>query len=130
MSGGIRVLVVDDEAIIRDIIKDILVCEGRGVQVVTAGTCKEALRQAQEQEFDVIFLDVCMEDGDGVELLGRIREVRADPRIYMITGYGVNDRLEESLASGASGAIYKPFTVGEILAALYGTASSSAHVSE
>jgi CheY-like chemotaxis protein len=130
MNSNLRVLVADDEPIIRDIIGDILACEEEGVEVETAGTCMEVLRRIQEKEFDVIFLDVCMKDGDGVELLRKIRGDRPAPRIYMITGYGVGDRIEDALASGASGAIDKPFTVAEIRAALYGTGPESASLSE
>ena len=130
MSGRTRALVVDDEQIIREIIEDILACEGDPVDVVAVGTCSEALRQAQEQQFDVIFLDVCMEDGDGVELLRQIRQVRPEARIYMITGYKVDDQLQAAITEGAAGAIHKPFRVVEILSALRGTASEVTPLSE
>ena len=100
------------------------------MEVETVSTCKEALRRIQEQEFDVIFLDVYMRDGNGIELLHRIRSSKPSQRIYMITGYGAGDHLEDAFASGAAGAIYKPFTVAEILAALHGTAPQSAWLSE
>ena len=130
MSGRIRVLVVDDEKIIREIIEDILACEGDDVEVVGVGTCDEALQQVREQEFDVIFLDVCMDEYDGVELLRRIREFRSDPHIYMITGYKVDDQLRTALAEGAAGVIHKPFKVREILAVLPGASSEPAPLSE
>ena len=120
MSEPIRALVVDDEQIIRDIMADILGCEGGTVETTAVGTCEDALRLVGEQDFGVIFVDVCMGDGDGVELLRQIRQVRPDARIYMITGYDVGPQLQEALAEGAAGAIYKPFKVGEILAAIHG----------
>jgi CheY-like chemotaxis protein len=130
MSGRIKALVVDDEQIIREIIEDILACGGDPVDVVAVGTCSEALCQAQTQQYDVIFLDVCMEDGDGVEVLRQIRQLRPEARIYMITGYQVDEELQAALAEGAAGAIHKPFRVGEILSALRGTASEVTPLSD
>ena len=120
MSGPIKALVVDDEQIIRDIMEDILACEAGGVETTAVGTCEDAERLIGEQDFDVIFIDVCMGDGDGVDLLRQIRQVKPDARIYMITGYNVDPQLQAALAAGAAGAIYKPFKVGEILAAIHG----------
>ena len=120
MSGPIRALVVDDEQIIRDIMEDILASERGGVEATAVGTCEDALHLVGEQDFDVIFIDVCMGDGDGVELLRQIRQTRPDTRIYMITGYDVDAELRAALAAGAAGAIHKPFKVGEILAAIHG----------
>jgi DNA-binding NarL/FixJ family response regulator len=120
MSGPIRTLIVDDEQIIRDIVADILACEGGAVEAVGVATCAEALRLARTQEFDVVLLDVCMEDGDGVELLRQFRELRPDARIYMVTGYEVENQLQQALAEGATGTIRKPFRVHEILSVIYG----------
>lgn len=122
MSGPIRTLIVDDEQIIRDIVTDILACEGGAVEAVGVATCAEALRLARSQEFDVVLIDVCMEDGDGVDLLRQFREVRPEARIYMVTGYEVEERLQQALANGATGAIRKPFRVSEILEVIYGGA--------
>jgi len=115
MSDGMSVLVVDDEAIIREIIQDIMRCDGREVESVAVGTCREALDQVRSRAFDVIFLDVCMEDGDGAALVQKVAEAQPEARIYMITGYRVEERLGAALAAGACGSIYKPFTVSEIL---------------
>jgi DNA-binding NarL/FixJ family response regulator len=126
MSGCIRTLVVDDEEIIREIVRDILVSEGRGVETVGAGSCEEGLRLAREQAFDVVFLDVRMEDGSGVDLLQRLREHQPEARIYMITGYRADREIQEALAQGATGIISKPFRVRDILAALHGTTPAQA----
>jgi len=126
MSGCIRTLVVDDEEIICEIVRDILVSEGRGVETAAAQSCQEALRLAREGTFDVVFLDVCMEDGSGVDLLESIRQHQPDARVYMITGYRVDKEIQQALTAGASGVISKPFRVKDILAALYGTASPQA----
>ncbi len=130
MSEPIRALVVDDEQIIRDIMQDILAGETGGAETTAVGTCEDALHLVGEQDFDVIFIDVCMGDGDGVELLRQIRQVRPNARIYMITGYDVDPQLQAALATGAAGAIYKPFKVGEILAAIHGTYSEPTPLSE
>ncbi len=122
MRKHTRALIVDDEKVIRDLIRDILGGEGPAVGVAAAGTCREALREVRHQRFDVIFLDVCLKDGNGVELLRRIRRVTPDARIYMMTGFSVAEQIEAALAGGASGAIYKPFRVNEIVAAVRGAA--------
>jgi DNA-binding NtrC family response regulator len=130
MSEPIKALVVDDEQIIRDIVEDILACEGSAVETTTVGCCEDALRLVGEQDFDVIFIDVCMGDGDGVELLQQIKQTKPDARIYMITGYDVGPQLQAALAAGALGAIHKPFRVGEILAAIHGMYPEPTRLSE
>ena len=115
MSRCVKVLVADDEAIIQDVIEDILTNEG-GAEVVGASTCEEALQWARDQAFDVVFVDVCLGDGDGVQLVRCIKEASPETRICMITGYRVEDQIADALAAGASGAIHKPFTVKELLA--------------
>ena len=130
MSGPIRALIVDDEKIICEIIEDILVFEGGGVEATSASSCDEALRLAGEHRFDVVFLDVCMGDGSGLDVLREIKHVRPDARIYMITGYQVEDQLRDALKQGAVGAIHKPFRVKEILSALRGDGSEGASLSD
>ncbi|MBN1917975.1 MAG: response regulator [Verrucomicrobia bacterium] len=126
MSGRIRTLVVDDEKIICEIVRDILVSEGGRVETLAAQSCEEGLRLARQQAFDVVFLDVRMEDGCGVDLLKRIREHQPGARIYMITGYRADKEIQQALAEGAAGFISKPFRVKDILGALHGPAPASA----
>lgn len=120
MTGCRRVLVVDDEAIVRDIIGDILTLEAPDVEVVAVGTAGEAVRAVQARDFGLIFLDVCIQDGDGVQVLRTIKELRPDSNVYMMTGYEVEDRVQAAIEAGARGVIYKPFPVEQILDAVRG----------
>ena len=130
MSGCIRTLVVDDEAIIREIVGDILVSEGNAVETASAGSFEEGLRLVQDQPFDVVFLDVRMEDGSGIDLLKSVRRHQPDARVYMITGYKLDTEIQQALAEGATGIISKPFRVRDILAALHGTSLAPAPLPE
>ena len=76
-----------------------------------------------------MLLDVCMDDGDGVDLLRQVRELRPEARIYMVTGYEVEERLQQALSQGATGTIRKPFRVNEILKVIYGEAQPRPTVS-
>lgn len=130
MNEPIRVLVVDNEEIIREIVGDILGCEGNGFETTMAGSCEEAMRLAKRGRFDVVFLDVCLDDGSGVDLLQSLRPHQPDARIYMITGFKVDAEIQQALATGATGVISKPFRVRDILAALHGTDNAPVPVSE
>lgn len=92
-ASNISVMVVDDEPAIREVFKYFLA--GRGHQVVTCGTGKEALQNARASEFDVIVLDALLPDMSGVDLIDELRAISAGARIIFLTG-AQSDELENS----------------------------------
>jgi two-component system KDP operon response regulator KdpE len=109
------VLVIDDEVQIRRLLR--LSLEGNGYRVLEAATGREGLTEAATRRPDAIILDLGLPDGDGAEVLKRIREWSAVPVIVLT----VRDRDEEKIAlldSGADDYVTKPFSPGELLARL------------
>jgi len=104
---GLKVLVVDDEEDIAEVIQDRL--EAYGFAVVTAGNGVEALRKLSMEKFDGIFLDIKMPEMGGVEVLEEVRKRDRKIPIIIITSSSTKDSALEAMAKGANDYILKPF---------------------
>ncbi|MHB1325739.1 MAG: response regulator [Thermoleophilia bacterium] len=111
-----NVLVVDDEAVIRDVCKQILTNEG--YSVTTAASGKEALRLVSENDFDAVVTDIMMPDMSGLELLEVIKSTSLDLSTIVITGLGTFDMATQSDRLGAREFVVKPFTPDELCQAV------------
>lgn len=107
-----NVLVVDDEAVIRQGIRRILENDGYGVETSSSG--KAALEKMQEQDFDLVITDLKMPGMDGIEVLKTIKMLQPDVPVIMITGYATVDTAVEAMRNGAFEYIAKPFTLEQI----------------
>lgn len=111
---GLKVLVVDDEEDIVEVIQDRL--EAYGFAVVTAGTGVEALRKLSMEKFDGIFLDVKMPEMGGIETLEEVRKRDTKIPIIIITSSSTKDSALEAMAKGANDFVLKPFEWEELKA--------------
>ncbi len=107
-----QVLVVDDEAVIREGMRRIL--ESDGYCVETSASGKTALEKMQERDFDVVITDLKMPGMDGIEVLKAIKILQPDVPVLMITGYATVDTAVEAMKYGAFDYIAKPFTLEQI----------------
>jgi CheY-like chemotaxis protein len=107
-----RLLVVDDEDFVRDLLRDIL--EGEQCEVTLAADGTEALTLFREQEFDGVFTDVGMPGMSGWELAREIRQLNAGIPIAIITGWGELVGSHEQRAAGVDWVVAKPFTAERI----------------
>jgi DNA-binding NtrC family response regulator len=107
-----RVLVVDDETIVVNSIRKIL--SRKGFAVEEAFTCKDALAQVFSHDYDLVLLDMRMSDGNGMDVLQKIKAKRPDMRVVIVTGYASIDTAVEAIQKGASDYIPKPFTPDEL----------------
>jgi CheY-like chemotaxis protein len=107
-----RLLVVDDEDFVRDLLRDIL--EGENCEVKLAENGTEALALFREQEFDGVFTDVGMPGMSGWELAREIRQLNAGIPIAIITGWGELVGSHEQRAAGVDWVVAKPFTAERI----------------
>ena len=112
MAGVLRILLVDDEEIVRQTIGEYLRECGHQVDEAEDGTA--ALRVAAETVYDVALLDIRMPGMDGLSLLGRLREQRPRLPVLLITGHGDQQLAEEALARGATGLLTKPVKLLEL----------------
>lgn len=107
-----KVLVVDDEEVIRDVCEQIL--SGEGYLVTTAASGKEALHLVSEKDFDAVVTDIMMPDMSGLELLEVIKSTSMDVSAVVITGLGTFDMATQSDRLGAREFVVKPFTPDEL----------------
>ena len=110
--GSLRVLVVDDEDYVRELLSDILAREGCEVALAAEG--REALRLYGAGEFDAVFTDVGLPGMSGWELARAVRERDAEVPLAVITGWGDEVSHEERDAVRADWVIPKPFSVERI----------------
>ena len=108
----IKVLVVDDEKIIRDFFGRLLSLQG--LEVIEAEDGYKASELAKGNKFDLYFIDVRMPGMDGLETFRQIRQIHPEALVVMMTGYALDNILEQAQKEGASGSIRKPFAIGEI----------------
>lgn len=108
-----NVLVVDDEAAVRDLFSDLLKRENCTVK--SAATGEEALDMINQEDFDIAFLDIKLPGINGLEALKRIKSIKPDIIAVMITGFGYDEGLiAEAKKNGSSGYIGKNMPTSEI----------------
>jgi len=108
-----RILCVDDEAVILDSFRKILVLDGYCVDTVETG--KEALGLIQNHAYDFLFTDLKMPEMDGVEVTKSVKHLRPDIDVVIITGYATVETAVECMKFGAMDYVQKPFTEDELL---------------
>lgn len=118
-----RILVVDDEAMIRDLCSHILSAEG--YQVTTASNGMAALEELGRSAIDLMITDIKMPGMDGLELFEQVKAGTHDVVTIFITGHGTLDTAIESLMRGVDGFILKPFAEKELLGAVDRAINSS-----
>jgi two-component system, response regulator, stage 0 sporulation protein F len=106
MSLG-KVLVVDDEPEVRELLQEFL--SDRGYDVLVAASGREALDAVDAQKPDLVLLDVAMPEMDGIEALRRIATVEPPVRVIMVTANPDISLTSKLLAMGAVDYIPKPF---------------------
>ncbi|HWZ82099.1 MAG TPA: sigma-54 dependent transcriptional regulator [Terriglobales bacterium] len=112
-SSG-RVLVIDDEAEIRESLETLLQLEGYNVS--TAATGREGLAQLGERSFDIVLLDLALPDRNGMDVLGEIHLLNPLQPVIMITAYGTVENAVRAMQSGATNFIQKPWDNEKLLA--------------
>ena len=113
-TNSTRLLVVDDEPTILELLAGSL--RFAGFEVVTAANGGEAVRAAWSSRPDLVLLDLTMPDGDGFDVVRRIRSVGADVPVIILTARDeVQDRVT-GFALGADDYVTKPFSLDEVLA--------------
>src|SRR5688500_14195418 len=117
-GGAVRVLVVDDESTLSDLLSMALRYEGWDVRTAADGL--SAVRVAREFRPDAVVLDVMLPDFDGLEVLRRLRGETPDvPVLFLTAKDAVEDRVA-GLTAGGDDYVTKPFSLEELVARLRG----------
>ena len=114
---GKRILVADDAAFMRMMIKNILTKGGYEV-VGEAANGKEAVEQYEKLQPDLVLLDITMPEMDGIEALKKIKASYPDALIIMCSAMGQQAMVIESIQAGAKDFIVKPFQADRVLDAV------------
>jgi DNA-binding NtrC family response regulator len=105
-------LVVDDDPGASSLLREVFLQEGYDVTLASRGV--EALELAEGRPFDIVLSDVQLPDLDGIEVLRRIRSLKPDPTVILVTAYGTIETAIRALHEGAFDYVRKPFKLDEV----------------
>ena len=108
------ILAVDDESVVLESFRKILVLSGFNVDTVETG--KEALGLIRNHEYDFVFTDLKMPEMDGIVVVKAVKHVKPDIDVIMITGYATIESAVDAMKYGAMDYVQKPFTADELIA--------------
>ncbi|HET6282650.1 MAG TPA: response regulator, partial [Polyangia bacterium] len=108
-----RILVVDDEKVIREILSDFLNMEGYVVHTVEDGA--EAMKELHRRSYNLVISDLKMPNMGGLELIQKITEESIPVLTVIMTGFGTVETAIEAMKKGAYDYILKPFKVEEVV---------------
>ncbi|SEK69892.1 response regulator [Nitrosovibrio tenuis] len=114
-----NILIVDDHAIVRQGLRQILIESGKVLLVGEAERGAEAMRQVREGGWDVVVLDISLPDRNGIEILKQIKKECPKIRVLMLSMHDEGIYAIRALKAGASGYITKQSAPGELMAAIH-----------
>jgi two-component system, NtrC family, response regulator len=104
-----KILIIDDDEMFATLLASAVQREGFDIQ--SAYTLQDGLKRVQSGAFDVVFLDVNLPDGNGLDRLADIREAPSSPEVIILTGQGTSDGAELAIRSGVWDYIQKPSSI-------------------
>jgi two-component system NtrC family response regulator len=104
-----HVLIIDDDEMMCDMLSTMV--RQMGHEVMCANTLQDGIKESSSGDFDVVFLDVRMPDGSGLDVLPRIRQTPSAPEVVIITGFGDPGGAELAIKNGAWDYIEKPSSI-------------------
>src|SRR5271157_3860996 len=116
MGTNGRILVADDEEIMRDVLSTLLSSESYKVDLAQTGS--QALEMIQEREYGVVLLDLMMPDMDGLRVLEELKKNENRPVAVILTAFASIDKAVKATKLGAFDFITKPFKNDELLLAV------------
>jgi CheY-like chemotaxis protein len=107
-----KILIVDDEQFVRDLLEKVL--RRRGHEVVAACDAVQALAALESDDFNLLLTDVVMPGMDGFDLLRRVKSAYPDMKVIVLTGYARKQSISDFLLYGADDYLSTPFPVHEL----------------
>lgn len=124
-TPALRVLLVDDNALVAETLTALLGAAGHKVTVASNGDEGWELFQRRPADFDLVLADCNMPGLNGAELMQRIKAAKFAGRVVLVSGYLTAEKSAELTRLGADGVLRKPFTPAKLLAVVEGTSSSA-----
>ncbi len=113
MSNPVRVLVVEDDPTLREVLQEVLTA--RGLDVVASSRGEEALHRAKEEPFDLIVADIRMEGINGLDTIEQARQIQPDIGSIVVSGFASEEETLRAVKLNVAGYLKKPFRVPELL---------------
>ena len=110
---SLRILIVEDEADIVDMLREVLT--GEGHTVITAAQAKDGLACFETGSFDIVLTDLNMPGISGLEMAEQIKKLNSSTPVILLTGWDVRLKQGELKAKGIDCFLKKPFTIADIL---------------
>ena len=108
MNASRKVLVVDDDPVVRKSIDRVL--SSKGYAVITAENGEEALRKLNEEKYDLVYTDIRMPGMSGLEVAEQVKARKPWTPVVIITGYGTDAAEARAKAAGVSSFVHKPLS--------------------
>jgi DNA-binding NarL/FixJ family response regulator len=118
LTDSIRVLIADDQTLLRDTFRVLLESTPGFIVVGEAGTGREAVQGALAHQPDVVLMDIRMPDMTGIEATEQICAQTADTRVLILTTFDLDEYVYDALRAGASGFVLKDTSAADLLVAL------------
>ena len=125
MSSKLKILIVDDHAIVRDGLAAILKFQKDMTVVGEADDGQSAIQKAQVLRPDIILMDLMMPNMNGTDATAAIKRILPNTQILILTSYGTSSDLSRAFKNGATGAITKSLPKEELLAAIRNVAAGT-----
>ncbi|BED89811.1 MULTISPECIES: response regulator [unclassified Pseudoalteromonas] len=117
MDTQLSILIVDDVSTVRSFLSQTLMHLGIE-NVKEASTAKQCISECQAANYNMIFLDIELPDGDGKELIAQINDISPETNVVMVSAHSAVENVKEAIDKGAKGFVVKPFTPKKIAAML------------
>lgn len=108
-----NILIIDDDKSIGNLLKKILEKEGHKVDTEISG--KNAIKKIKKNEYEIVFIDIQLQDINGLEIIKYIKNKNPQTKAIIITGHVTINNAVEALNKGADGYINKPIKLEELL---------------
>ncbi len=106
---GQKILVVDDAAFMRTVLKDIIKKNGLASEILEAADGVEAVKLFQKAQPDLVTMDITMPRADGIQALRAILKINPNAKVVMITSVGEKHTVQDAMRLGARDYVVKPF---------------------
>ncbi len=113
----VKILIGDDSAFMRKILKNILAKEGY-TDISEASNGEEVIEKFIKEKPDVVLLDIIMEKKDGIETLKEIIKLDKNAKVIMVSAVGQEQMVKEAITIGAEDYIVKPFTPSKVVSSI------------
>ncbi|MGQ9778071.1 MAG: sigma-54-dependent transcriptional regulator [Thermodesulfobacteriota bacterium] len=113
MNGRLKIMIIEDEPLMRITIQDSLEAEGYDVNIAETG--QKGLSIFRKNMSDILITDLKLPDTDGLQILNEVKQMNPETQVIMITAYGSIDSAVTAMKEGASDYLTKPFSMDELL---------------